>query len=75
VGFFQIRRFFDICYEACQLLSNEALQNNKVGIKNLGTGNQIFNNRSYDNAGGNYTGVSLVATPIQATSFWANIEV
>ena len=60
--------------DACQLLSNEALQNNSVGIENLGIDNQIFNSRAHDNAGGNYVGVSLVATPGSITDFWANIE-
>jgi len=59
---------------ACQLLSNEALQNNNIGIENLGTGNQIFNNRSHDNTGGNYAGVPLVTTPTLTTGFWANVE-
>jgi len=61
--------------DACQLLSNEALQNNNIGIENLGTGNRIFNSRALDNAGGNYSGVSLVTMPTLTTSFWANVEV
>ncbi len=58
----------------CQLLSNEALQNSNIGIENLGTDNQIFNNRAHGNAGGNYTGVPLVTTATLTTSFWANVE-
>ena len=58
----------------CQLLSNEALQNSNIGIENLGTDNQIFNNRAHDNAAGNYFGVPLVTTPDLTTSFWANVE-
>jgi len=62
--------------DACQLLSNEALQNNNIGIENLGIDNQIFNSRAHDNAGGNYVGVPLVVTPtISITDFWANVEV
>ncbi len=60
--------------DSCQLLSNEALQNNNIGIENLGIDNQIFNNRAHDNAGGNYAGVLLVTTPTLTTGFWANVE-
>ncbi|KKK52039.1 hypothetical protein LCGC14_3108950, partial [marine sediment metagenome] len=60
--------------DACQLLSNEALQNSNVGIENLGVNNQFFNNRAHDNAAGNYAGVPLVTTPDLTTSFWANVE-
>ena len=59
---------------ACQLLSNEALQNNNIGIENLGVDNQIFNNRAHDNIDGNYAGVPLVTTPTLTTGFWANVE-
>jgi len=60
--------------DSCQLLSNEALQNNNIGIENLGIDNQIFNNRAHDNTSGNYVGVPLVTTPTLTTSFWANVE-
>jgi len=60
--------------DSCQLLSNEALQNSKIGIKNLGIDNQFFNNRAHDNAGGNYAGITLVTTATTATGFWANVE-
>jgi len=61
--------------DSCQLLSNEALQNNNIGIENLGIDNQIFNNRAHNNTEGNYVGVPLVTTPTLTTSFWANVEV
>jgi len=60
--------------DGCQLLSNEALQNNNIGIESLGIDNQIFNNRALDNSEGNYVGVSLVTTPTLTTTFWANSE-
>ncbi|MGB8367535.1 MAG: hypothetical protein WCD44_04210 [Candidatus Babeliales bacterium] len=60
--------------DSCQLMSNEALQNNNIGIENLGTMNQVFNNRALNNASGNYSGVSLVTTPTLTTSYWANVE-
>jgi len=59
--------------DSCQLMSNEALQNNNIGIENLGTANQVFNNRSHNNAGGNYVGVPLVTTPTLTTKFWENV--
>jgi len=59
--------------DSCQLMSNEALQNNNIGIENLGIDNQIFNNRSHNNAGGNYFGVPLVTTPTLTTKFWENV--
>ncbi len=61
--------------DSCQLLSNEALQNSNIGIENLGSNNQFFNNRSHVNINGNYVGVSLVTTPTLTTGFWANVEV
>jgi len=61
--------------DSCQLLSNEALQNNNIGIENLGIDNQIFNNRAHDNAGGDYVGVPLTEGPTLTTSFWANASI
>ncbi len=60
--------------DGCQLLSNEALKNNNIGIENLGTDNQILNNRSHSNTTSNYAGVALVATPTSTTGFWENVE-
>ncbi|MGB8367315.1 MAG: hypothetical protein WCD44_03060, partial [Candidatus Babeliales bacterium] len=60
--------------DSCQLLSNEALRNNNIGIENLGINNQFFNNRSHNNMNGNYMSVPLVTTPVASTSFWANVE-
>lgn len=60
--------------DSCQLMSNEALQNNNIGIENLGTMNQVFNNRALNNAGGNYYGVPLAMAPTLTTSYWANVE-
>ena len=60
--------------DGCQLLSNKALKNNNIGIENLGTDNQILNNRSHKNTSSNYAGVALVATPTSTTGFWENVE-
>ncbi len=60
--------------DGCQLLSNEALKNSNIGLENLGTDNQILNNRSHNNVSSNYAGVALVETPTSTTGFWANVE-
>jgi len=61
--------------DACQLLSNAAIQNGNIGIENLGIDNQIFNSRATNNTGSNYVGVPLVEDPLlSAIDFWANIE-
>ncbi len=61
--------------DGCQLLSNKALQNGNIGLENLGTDNQILNNRSHSNVSSYYAGVPLVETPTSTTGFWTNVEV
>ncbi|MGB8367156.1 MAG: delta-60 repeat domain-containing protein, partial [Candidatus Babeliales bacterium] len=67
--------FLESLTDNCQLISNSALQNTNVGIKNLGSLNQIFNSRAHANVGGDYVGISLdVNPPTDTTGFWANIR-